>query len=175
MREKMGFPARWFVRGAYGGAGDDTGGRPLGWCRLLMAALFVTCVLHVLPGGLALVEAAPAVAAQWNPAAFAKEDTLKLRTTGPEEGEYWFPVWLVVIDGDVYVRLGSRAAGRVERNVTAPYLGVEVAGQRFDHVRGVPAPDDAARVARAMAEKYTSDLIVRWMSHPLTLRLVPEN
>ncbi len=174
MREKTGFPARWLVRGAPGGANDGASGR-LGRGRLLVAAVFVAHILQLLPGVSALVEAAPAVAAQWDPAVFAKEDTLKLRTTGPEEGEYWFPVWLVVIDGEVYVRLGSRAAGRVERNVTAPYLGVEVAGQRFDHVRGVPAPDDAARVARAMAEKYTSDLIVRWMSHPLTLRLVPEN
>jgi hypothetical protein len=113
-------------------------------------------------------------AQHWNPASFAKEDTLKLRTVEPNEGEHWFPVWLVVIDDQVYVRLGSRAAGRVERNTTAPYLGVEVAGQRFDHVRGVPAPDYAGRVAQAMAEKYTSDIIVRLFSHPLTLRLVPE-
>ena len=114
------------------------------------------------------------VAGSWDPAAFAKEETLKLRTNCPKEGEYWFPVWLVVIDGQVYVRLGNRAAGRVECNSTAPFLGVEVAGQRFEHVRGVPAPDDAERVAKAMADKYTSDIFVRVFSHPLTLRLVPE-
>jgi hypothetical protein len=113
-------------------------------------------------------------AGQWNPAAFAKEDTLKLRTVGPGEGEYWFPVWLVVVDGQAYVRLGTRAAGRVERNTAAPYLGVEVAGQRFDRVRGVPVPDHAEPVAKAMADKYTSDVLVRWFAHPLTLRLVPE-
>jgi hypothetical protein len=115
-----------------------------------------------------------AFAAQWDPAAFAKQDTLKLRTTGPQEGEYWFKVWLVVIDGQVYVRLGTRAAERVEANTTAPVLGVEVAGQRFERVRGVPAPEFADRVAQAMADKYTSDIFVRFMSHPLTLRLVPE-
>ena len=115
-----------------------------------------------------------AFAAGWDPAAFAKEDTLKLRTTGPEEGAYWFPVWLVVIDGQVYVRLGTRAAGRVEHNTTAPILGVEVAGQHFDRIQGVPAPDYADRVAKAMADKYTSDIFVHWFSHPLTLRLVPE-
>jgi hypothetical protein len=112
-------------------------------------------------------------AAEWNPAAFAKEDTLKLRTVCPGEGEHWFPVWLVVINGEVYVRLGTRAAGRVECNTTTPYLGVEVAGQRFDHVRGVPVPDFAEHVAKAMADKYTSDFLVHWFSHPLTLRLVP--
>jgi hypothetical protein len=123
---------------------------------------------------LALAIPAAALAAQWDPEAFAKEDTLKLGTVGPKEGEYWFPVWLVVIDGQVYVRLGTRAAGRVEANTTAPYLGVEVAGQRFDKVRGVPAPEYVERVSKAMADKYTSDIFVRFTSHPLTLRLVPE-
>jgi hypothetical protein len=122
-----------------------------------------------------LTLAAPGVfAGSWEPAAFAKQDTLKLRTNCPDEGEHWFPVWLVVIDGQVYVRLGSRAAGRVECNSTKPFLGVEVAGQRFDHVRGVAAPDYAERVGKAMADKYTSDIFVRFLSHPLTLRLVPE-
>jgi len=122
-----------------------------------------------------LVASSAGVAAQWDPAAFAKEDTLQLRTTRADEGEHWFKVWLVVIDGQVYVRLGSRAAERVESNTTAPVLGVEVAGQRFDRVRGVPAPEYADRVAKAMAEKYTSDIFVHLFSHPLTLRLVPEN
>ena len=120
------------------------------------------------------VASAPARGAQWSPEAFAKEDTLKLRTIGPKEGEYWFPVWLVAIDGQVYVRLGTRAADRVQANTSAPYLGVEVAGQRFDRVRGVPAPEYAERVGKAMADKYTTDIFVRFMSHPMTLRLVPE-
>jgi hypothetical protein len=119
-----------------------------------------------------LVASSAAVAGRWDPAAFATEDTLQLRTTRAGEGEHWFKVWLVVIDGQVYVRLGSRAAERIESNTTAPVLGVEVAGQRFDRVRGVPAPDYAERVAKAMAEKYTSDIVVHLFSHPLTLRLV---
>ena len=118
--------------------------------------------------------AAAAVGGQWDPAAWVKEDTLQLGTTAPNEGEHWFKVWLVVIDGQLYVRLGSRAAGRVESNTTAPYLGVEIAGQRFERVRGVPAPEYAERVGKAMAEKYTSDIFVHLFSHPLTLRLVPE-
>ena len=110
----------------------------------------------------------------WTPDLIARQNTVKLRTTVPDEGEYWFPVWVVVVDNQVYVRLGSRAAGRVQRNTTAPYLGVEIAGQRFDKVRGVPAPESAQRVAAAMADKYWSDIFVRHFSHPLTLRLVPE-
>jgi hypothetical protein len=115
-----------------------------------------------------------AAAVEWNPAAFAKEDTLELRTNCPGEGEYWFKVWLVVVDGQVYVRLGGRATQRIECNTTAPFVGVEVAGQRFDHVHGVPAPEQAPKVMAAMAEKYWSDVLVRLFSHPLTLRLVPE-
>ena len=139
---------------------NGTWSRPLSGFMAMAAAL---CMVSV-----------PARGAQWNPEAFAKEDTLKLRTVGPTEGAYAFPVWLVVIDGQVYVRLGSRAVERVQANTTAPYLGVEVAGQRFDRVRGVPAPEYADRVGKAMADKYTSDILIRFFSHPLTLRLVPE-
>jgi len=113
-------------------------------------------------------------AAEWNPQAFAKEETLTLRTVGPEEGEYWFPVWLVVIDGQVYVRLGSRAADRVQKNKTAPQLAIKIAGQQFDAVKGEEAPEMADAVAAAMAEKYWSDIFVRFFPHPLTLRLLLE-
>ena len=133
-----------------------------------------TGLLGVLIGWTAL-NVSGALPAGWNPTAFAKENTLKLRTTNPQEAEHWFPVWLVVLDNQVYVRLGARAAARVERNTTAPYLGVEVGGQRFDRVRGVPAPESAAAVAAALGDKYWSDIVVRYMSHPLTLRLVPED
>jgi len=112
-------------------------------------------------------------AADWDPARFATEDTLELLTVSAETGEHWFPVWLVVLDGQIYVRLGSRAAGRVENNTRAPILSVRIAGEEFSAVRGEPVPEMADRVAQAMAEKYTTDLFVRYMSHPLTLRLVP--
>lgn len=143
--------------------------------RMLGIRRDVACLLSRLMLGAALLAplAAPAHAAEWNPAGFSQEDTLKLGTTEPGESPHWFQVWLVVIDDQVYVRLGSRAADRVERNTTAPYLGVEIAGQRFDRVQGVPAPEFVDRVAHAMADKYTSDILVRFFSHPLTLRLVP--
>src|SRR5882724_9033752 len=130
--------------------------------RFLAAVAFVTLL------------AAPAGAAGWKPGAYASESTLELRTTAPGEGDHWFPVWLVVFDDQIYVRLGTRAAGRIERNTTKPYVGVRVAGQQFDRIKGVPAPESAERVAHAMAEKYWSDVIIRHMDHPLTLRLVPE-
>jgi hypothetical protein len=122
---------------------------------------------------LVLVVASGAAAADWKPAAYATANTLELRTVGPEEGEHWFPVWLVVIDDQVYVRLGSRAASRIEKNTTAPYVSVKVLGEQFERVKGVPAPEYVDRVAQAMAAKYWSDVIVHHMSHPMTLRLVP--
>ncbi len=116
---------------------------------------------------------AEATGASWDPQTFAKEDTLELLTVGPKEGEHWFKVWLVVLDGQVYVRLGNRAASRVKRNTRAPLLSVRVAGREFERVRGEPAPEMAVRVAEAMAEKYWSDILIRHFEHPLTLRLVP--
>ncbi len=115
-----------------------------------------------------------AKATSWDPSAYAKEETLKLRTNCPGEGEYWFPVWLVVVDDQVYVRLGSKAASRIECNATKPIVGVEIGGERFDKVEGIAAPETAEAVGNAMAEKYTSDLVIRWFPHPLTLRLLPQ-
>ena len=114
-------------------------------------------------------------AADWTPAAWKDVDTVDLQTIGPDEGEYWFPVWLVVLDDQVYVRLGTKAAGRVEKNKTAPHMGVRVAGQQFDRVRATPVPDMADRVAAAMGEKYWSDVFIRYFAHPLTLRLTPDD
>lgn len=123
---------------------------------------------------LALLIATSASAADWTPRAWAEQSTLELRTTAPGEGEHWFPVWLAVVDDQLYVRLGARAAGRIQQNQTAPLVGVRIAGQQFDRVRGEPAPDQAGRVADAMAAKYWFDVLVRHVNHPLTLRLVPE-
>src|SRR5438067_13411973 len=123
---------------------------------------------------LSMFLAAPSAAAEWTPRAYAGASTIELRTVAPGEGEHWFPVWVVVIDDQVCVRLGPRAAGRIEKNQAAPFVGVRILGQQFERVRAEPAPDYAARVAKAMAAKYWSDLVVHHFSHPLTLRLAPE-
>ena len=112
--------------------------------------------------------------AGWMPSAWTSESTVELCTTDAGEPMHCFPVWLVVLDGQLYVRLGTRAAGRVERSTTKPFLEVGIAGERFPHVRGIPVPEEAGRVADAMAAKYWSDVLVRHVTHPLTLRLVPE-
>ena len=112
-------------------------------------------------------------AADWRPEAWKDENTIELRTNVPEEGEYWFPVWLVVLDNQLYVRLGTRAAGRVEKSTTAPHMGVRIAGQQFDRVKGTPAPEMAEKVSAAIGKKYWSDTFIRFFNHPLTLRLTP--
>lgn len=133
----------------------------------------------VLPLLMLLTLAAPARVtavprADWTPGEWASESTLELTTDRPDEGSYTFPVWLVVVDDQVFVRLGGRAADRVQKSKSAPYVGVTVAGKRFEHVRCEPAPEQAARVAEAIGHKYTSDLLIRFFPHPLTCRLVPE-
>jgi hypothetical protein len=114
--------------------------------------------------------------AAWTPAAWADEDTVELRTTNPGEEPYWFKVWLVTIDGQIYVRLGSRAGGRYESNTSKPIMGVRIAGKTFERVRAVEAPDMAQKVEAAMADKYwlQADFIIRRLNHPYTLRLEPE-
>ncbi|MCK6557162.1 hypothetical protein L6Q96_21675 [Candidatus Binatia bacterium] len=109
----------------------------------------------------------------WTPAQWVDDDTLKLCATTPEEATYCFPVWLVVLDGNVYVRLGTKASNRVKANTAGMVLPVEIGGQRFEKVRLVDAPDKIDAVARAMADKYWSDFSVRWLAHPMTLRLEP--
>jgi len=116
--------------------------------------------------------ATPASAA-WDPARYIEESTLDFLTVGPEEGEHWSRVWLVVIDGQLYIRLGSRAAARVEANTRAPILSVRVAKEEFTRVEAVPVPEMAEAVAAAMAEKYTTDILVRHFDHPLTMKLIP--
>ncbi len=136
---------------------------PRNWNHLVMAC------------GLALAVCVSSAAAQpeWDPADFREVSTIELRTITQTEGEYWFPVWVVVIDDSVFVRLGTRAAERIKFNDTFPDIGVRVGDKQFDRVHAEPAPEYTARVAGAMADKYWSDLLIRWFDHPLTLELVP--
>lgn len=120
----------------------------------------------------ALTLTATVASAGWDPPAFSTEETLEFLTV--EDGsEHWSTVWLVVIDGQVYVRLGSRAAGRMAANATKPDVQIRIAGQTFPKVKAESVPDMADPVARAMADKYWSDVFVRHFSHPLTMRLTP--
>jgi hypothetical protein len=110
----------------------------------------------------------------WAPAMFRDASTIKIMTTEPDVGEHWFNLWVVVIDGQPYVRLGDRSYGRLQRNSTKPYVKLKVADQEFDKVKVEEMPDMKDKVAAAMADKYWMDMIIRHESHPMVARLVPE-
>ncbi len=110
----------------------------------------------------------------WEPAVFRNASTIKIMTTEPDVGEHWSNLWVVVIDGQPYVRLGDRAYGRIQRNTTSPYVKLKVADQEFDKVKVEEMPDMTEKVAAAMADKYWMDVLIRHESHPMVARLVPE-
>jgi hypothetical protein len=130
----------------------------------------VAVVLSGLAAGCSRHVAVP----RWDPAAFRDLATLEFLTVGPDEGPHWSTVWLAVVDDGVYVRLGSRAAGRITANTTAPYVDVRVGGREYRHVRAVEAAAMAGPVATEMARKYPSDFVIRHFAHPLTMRLEPD-
>ena len=131
----------------------------------MLAAILAACIAGC---------SARATVPHWDAGAFQNLPTLELLTVEPDAGPHWSTVWFVVLDDRVYVRLGSRAAGRIERNTTTPYVDVRIGGREYRHVHAVAAPDMAPQVAAAMAAKYTSDVLVRFVTHPLTMRLEPE-
>ena len=110
----------------------------------------------------------------WDPTVFRDASTIKVMTTEPDVGEHWSNLWVVVIDGQPYVRLGDRSYGRIQRNTTSPYVKLKVADQEFDRVKVVEMPDMKEKVAAAMAYKYWMDVLLRHESHPMVARLVPE-
>lgn len=116
----------------------------------------------------------PAAAADWTPDKWAAEDTLEFRTECADEGEHWSYVWLVVVDRDVWVRLGSKAASRVDCNASKTTTSIRIAGERFDGVEMVHTPEMVDRVDEAMADKYFSDNFLVFAKHRYTMKLVPK-
>ena len=97
----------------------------------------------------------------WDPTGSAIESTIQIMTTEPDVGEHWSKLWVVVIDGQPYVRLGDRSYGRVQRNTTSPYVKLKVGGREFDKVKLEEMPDMKDKVAAAMADKYFMDKLIR--------------
>src|SRR5215470_502117 len=96
----------------------------------------------------------------WDLTVFRDASTIKIMTTEPDIGEHWSNLWVVVIDGQPYVRLGDRAYRRIQKNTTSPYVKLKAADQEFDSVKLVEMPDMKQKVAAAMAEKYRLDILV---------------
>jgi GGDEF domain-containing protein len=82
-------------------------------------------------------------------------------------------VWLVVIDGDVYVNLGKRAAERLRANTRAPFVSVRIAGREFGRIRADPAQERQKEVAAAIAAKYWTGFLVPYTAPSQVMRLRP--
>lgn len=114
---------------------------------------------------------AVAVDAAWTPEEWENGSTLRFETLDNARQPHWSTVWYVVLYGDVYARLGTASAKHIESNSKSPYVRVDIGGQRFDDVRADPANDMAKTVDAAMADKYPTDILFRFLPHPLTIRL----
>ncbi len=111
-------------------------------------------------------------ASDWEPAAFSEESTLEFLSVRDSGRDHWSPVWLVVIDDEVYLRLGRRAVKNLTSSTIYPDTRVRLAGTEFE-VRVTEADDMAGPVGAAMAEKYSTDCLVRFWPHPMTARIRP--
>jgi len=112
--------------------------------------------------------------AGWDPDAFRAQRTLQLMTTGAEEGAHWSKLWLVVVDGQLFVRLDGRTFQRVKENLAGQYVMLKIGDRKFNRVRLEAAPDMSSKVAAAMADKYPMDALIRHEFHPMTARLIAE-
>src|SRR5215469_1316410 len=128
---------------------------------LLWTAMVSTCASANLVAG-------------WDPDAFRAQRTLQLMTTGAEEGAHWSKLWLVVIDGQLFVRLDARTFERVKENLAGEYVMLKIGDRKFNRVRLEAVPDMSSKVAAAMANKYPMDVLIRHESHPMTARLMAE-
>jgi hypothetical protein len=124
--------------------------------------------------GMLLFSAIPSLAAEWNGNSFKDESTLEFRTVNAEGEGHWSTVWLVVLDGDVYVNLGDRAVDRLESNATKPLVSVRVADHEFEKIRVEPAQDRQPDVARAIADKYWTGFLVPYRAPSTVMRLRPD-
>ena len=118
--------------------------------------------------------AAASLVAGWDPDGFRDQRTLQIMTTGAEEGAHWSKLWLVVIDGQLLVRLDGRTFERVKENLAGQYVMLKIGDRKFTRVRLEAAPDMSGKVASAMADKYPMDVLIRLESHPMTARLIAE-
>jgi len=118
-----------------------------------------------------LLGSAAGANAAWTPDEWDDGSTLRFETVDVGHQKHWSTVWYVVLYGDVYARLGADAAARIEGNIKSPYVRVEIGGQRFDDVRADPANDMSRSVDAAMADKYATDFLFRFLPHPLVIRL----
>jgi hypothetical protein len=139
--------------------------------RQLAIAIAITLALGV--GGLVAPRAARADVPDWN--AIAEIQTVQVSTVDEDDEPRDTTVWLVVVDGQGYIRTGSTTWGaNVQRN---PEIDLEI-GDRAYAVRAEFVEDDALRekVEAAFREKYGwSDWLLAALrgNRPKIMRLLP--
>jgi len=109
----------------------------------------------------------------------ALRDTEEVTIRTDKHPETAVVIWVVVADGEVFMRSARGAKGRWSRDLAAGgSAALEVAGRRLA-VQAMPATDQAsiARASREYLRKYQSSpyaqTVVRAEVLPTTLRLEP--
>lgn len=111
-----------------------------------------------------LCSAVPALAA-WTPEEWTDTKTLEYLTNCPEEGEYWSPVWLVVLEGELYISLGSKAQSRVDCSTMGPKTSIKIEGELYENLEMVPETDLAEAIEDARWDKYWTNVFVGFAEH----------
>lgn len=123
--------------------------------------------------------AIPALALADEPdwAAIAEVDTVVVETEDEDGSDRETTIWIVLVDGDAYIRTGDSSWG--QNLVRDPKLELEVEGEDYDLAVEF-VEDDALRerVVAAFNEKYGwSDTFIGWFrgDRPKIMRLVPRS
>jgi len=114
--------------------------------------------------------------------AWERADEIQIETSrGPGTAVHKTTIWIVVVDGQAFVRSVRGPAGRWYRELVAqPQGAVQLDGQR-QAVRAVAATDEPTigRVSQALEQKYRqrwpgpTAAMLRAETLPTTLRLEP--
>jgi hypothetical protein len=112
-------------------------------------------------------------------AALAAAEEVRIETSAPEGPVHRTIIWIMVRDGEVYVRSVNGADARWYREARAnPAVTIEVEGRRLP-ATAVPATDatSIAAASQALEDKYRGDpslgSMLRDHTLPTTLRLEP--
>lgn len=108
-----------------------------------------------------------------------RTEEVEIETRAPDGPVHRTVIWIVVDDGDVFIRSVRGATARWYREATAnPAVAVHVAGRRLT-ATAIPAtdPDSIDRATAGLRRSYASDPALRTMIRPevldTTLRLEP--
>jgi hypothetical protein len=112
-------------------------------------------------------------------AAIARAEEVRVETQPPDGPVHRTIIWIVVDDGEVFIRSVRGERGRWYREAKAnPAIAIHVDGKRLA-ATAIPAtdPDSIERTSNAIKRKYAADPALRTMIVPAvlptTLRVEP--